>query len=159
MKNILDKVCEILIKNNMKISVAESLTGGMVSERFIDYSGISKVFMEGIVAYSNESKINRLNVKDETLKKYGAVSEETAKEMAIGVSKNFNTEISISTTGVAGPDGGTDKKPVGLVYICVYLNGECFVEKFNFSGDRSEIRNKTTDKVFEKLIYVLENNL
>lgn len=131
----------------------------MVSQKLIDYPGISKVFMEGIVSYSNESKINRLNVKEETLRKYGAVSEETAKEMAIGVSKNFNTEVSISTTGVAGPDGGTDKKPVGLVYICIYLNGECFVEKFNFKGDRSQIRVKTTEKVFEKLIYLLKNNL
>ena len=137
-------VSEILCNNKLSISTAESCTGGMIAASLISYPGISDVFKEGAVTYSNESKMKRLGVRKETLDRYGAVSEETAREMAIGIAREANTDISISTTGIAGPGGGTDEKPVGLVYIGVFIKGKVVVNKFNFTGNRERIRRKTT---------------
>lgn len=138
------KVAEMLCNNDLTISTAESCTGGMVAEKLISYPGISKVFLEGAVTYSNEAKIKRLGVKEETLSKYGAVSEETAKEMAEGICKASGSKVSIVTTGIAGPGGGSESKPVGLVYIGVCLNGELEVKKFMFQGDRDKVRTRAT---------------
>lgn len=137
-------VSEILCNNKLSVSTAESCTGGMVAASLISYPGISDVFKEGAITYSNESKMKRLGVRKETLDRYGAVSEETAREMAIGIAREANTDISISTTGIAGPGGGTDEKPVGLVYIGVFIKGKVVVNKFNFTGNRERIRRKTT---------------
>ncbi|MDB1949646.1 competence/damage-inducible protein A [Clostridium tertium] len=137
-------VSEILCNNKLSVSTAESCTGGMIAASLISYPGISDVFKEGAVTYSNESKMKRLGVSKETLDRYGAVSEETAREMAIGIAREANTDISISTTGIAGPGGGTDEKPVGLVYIGVFIKGKVVVNKFNFTGNRERIRRKTT---------------
>lgn len=146
-----EEVAKIVVDKNMTIAVAESCTGGLVSSSLINYPGISSVFMEGCVTYSNEAKISRLGVKKETLDKYGAVSKETAKEMAEGIAKNFNTNIGLSTTGIAGPQGGSDEKPVGLVYIGIYINGKTTVKKFVFSGDRQCIRVKATKTIINEL--------
>lgn len=108
--------------------MAESLTGGEVAAKLVDVAGISKSFIEGIVAYANEAKMNRLGVSAETLIKYGAVSEETAKEMAEGLIKGDVT-VSVSTTGIAGPTGGTVEKPVGTVCFGFCLNGKTFTER------------------------------
>ena len=129
-------VSEMLIEKNLTISTAESCTGGLVSATLINYPGISSVFIEGCVTYSNESKINRLGVNPHTLEVHGAVSEETAREMAEGIAKNFNTNVAISTTGIAGPGGGTSDKPVGLVYIGIYVNGKPTVSKYILPGNR-----------------------
>lgn len=137
-------VSEMLIEKNLTISTAESCTGGLVSATLINYPGISSVFIEGCVTYSNESKINRLGVNPHTLEVYGAVSEETAREMAEGIAKNFNTNVAISTTGIAGPGGGTSDKPVGLVYIGIYVNGKTTVSKYILPGNREEIRLRAT---------------
>ena len=142
---------EILIKNKLTISSAESCTGGMVGAKLIGFPGISEVYLEGAITYSNESKINRLGVKEETLLKYGAVSEETAIEMAKGIAKNFNTDIGLSTTGLAGPGGGTDEKPVGLLYVGIYIKGKMIVKKFNFTGSRQNIRVRTTKNLLNEL--------
>ncbi|GAB6168544.1 competence/damage-inducible protein A [Clostridium carnis] len=139
-----NKVAEILCKSNLTIATAESCTGGMIASTLISYPGISEVFMEGVVTYSNEAKIKRLGVKKETLDKFGAVSKETAKEMVEGIAKEANTNTAIATTGIAGPGGGTEEKPVGLVYIGVYVNGNVKVKKFNFKGNRENIRSKAT---------------
>lgn len=144
-------VSKILIKNKLTISIAESCTGGLVSSTFINYPGISSVFMEGCITYSNESKINRLGVNPNTLDIYGAVSEETAIEMVEGIAKNFNTNVAISTTGIAGPDGGSIEKPVGLVYIGIYINGNTTVKKYIFNGNREEIRLKATENAINDL--------
>jgi nicotinamide-nucleotide amidase len=143
---------EILISKKLTLSTAESCTGGLIASKLVNVSGISSVFMEGAVTYSNEAKINRLNVKDETLKNFGAVSEETAAEMAKGIAKTSGTNIGLSTTGIAGPLGGTSEKPVGLVYIGLYINGEIKVEKCNFLGDRYAIRMKTVTTALNLLI-------
>ncbi len=127
-------------KEILTISTAESCTGGMIASKLVDVSGISSSFMEGIVCYSNEAKIKRLNVKKETLEKYGAVSEETAREMLLGL----KTDVAIATTGVAGPNGGTIEKPVGLVYIGVRVGKEIEIIRKEFKGERNKIRQRTT---------------
>lgn len=136
-------VAKMLIEQNMTISTAESCTGGLLAGRLINYPGISSVFMEGAVTYSNESKMKRLGVKKSTLEKYGAVSKETALEMAEGIAKTSNTDIGLSTTGIAGPDGGTDEKPVGLVFVGLYIKGNTYVKELHLTGDRENVRNRT----------------
>lgn len=136
-------VGKLLVDKKMTISTAESCTGGMVAATLINYAGISEVFMEGAVTYSNEAKMRRLGVKQETLDNFGAVSEECAREMAEGIAKAANTRIGVSTTGLAGPDGGTNKKPVGLVYIGLSIDGETKVKKFNFKASRQRVRTRT----------------
>jgi len=137
-------VGEKLIKENLTISSAESCTGGMLSARLVNVPSISKVFIEGAVTYSNQAKVSRLSVKKETLEKYGAVSKETAIEMAEGIAKTANTDIGISTTGIAGPDGGTNEKPVGLVYIGLYIKGNTLVKELNIKGNREKVRTRAT---------------
>jgi nicotinamide-nucleotide amidase len=136
-------VGEMLVKRNLTIATAESCTGGLLAGTLINYPGISSVFMEGAITYSNEAKMKRLGVKEETLENYGAVSEETAREMAVGIATAASTDIGIAVTGVAGPGGGTEEKPVGLVYIGLYIKGEVKVKKLSMFGDRQKIRNRT----------------
>ncbi|MEG1003661.1 MAG: competence/damage-inducible protein A [Clostridium sp.] len=140
--SIQETVSQILVNKNMTIGVAESCTGGLLSAKLIEYAGISSVFLEGAVTYSNEAKIRTLKVKKETLDKFGAVSEETASEMAEGIAKRAGARIGVSTTGIAGPGGGTLDKPVGLVYIGIYIDGNVKVERHVFAGDRNSVRNK-----------------
>lgn len=142
--DIEEVVAKLLIERKLTISTAESCTGGMIAGTLINYPGISEVFLEGAVTYSNEAKQNRLGVKKETLDKHGAVSEETAREMAIGIAKTSKTDVSIVTTGIAGPEGGTLEKPVGLVYIGVYVKGEVTIQRCIFNGNRSKIRLQAT---------------
>ncbi|MGM9978983.1 MAG: competence/damage-inducible protein A [Clostridium sp.] len=150
-------VGDLLIKNNLKISTAESCTGGMIASRLVSVPGISDVFLEGAVTYANEAKVRTLNVKEETLKKYGAVSEETAREMAEGMANRTGSDIAVVTTGIAGPGGGTEEKPVGLVYIGLYYKGEISVYKNVFNGNRQKVRTKATvtalDMVRRKILY------
>jgi nicotinamide-nucleotide amidase len=136
-------VGEMLVNRNLTIATAESCTGGLLAGTLINYPGISSVFMEGAITYSNEAKMKRLGVKEDTLEKYGAVSEETAREMAIGIARAACTDIGVSVTGVAGPDGGTEEKPVGLVYIGLYIKGEVKVKRLRMFGDRQKVRNRT----------------
>lgn len=141
----LDKlVCEALIKKGLTIATAESCTGGMLSSTLINYPGISDVFTEGIVTYSNTAKIKHLGVKKETLDAYGAVSPETAKEMAEGIRQVANTDIGISTTGIAGPGGGSELKPVGLAYIGISIGDKTYSYEVRTTGERQRIRTVTT---------------
>ena len=142
-ESIQEAVGRMLIEKNISVSFAESCTGGLLSALITDVSGISKVFDRGVVTYSNESKMSELGVKKDTLDRYGAVSEETAIEMAKGLYDTTGSDICISVTGIAGPDGGSEQKPVGLVYIGVCYLGNCYAEKFNFRGNRSRIRNSS----------------
>ena len=155
--SIEEVVSKMLVENNLKIAVAESCTGGMVSASLINYPGISSVFMEGCVTYSNEAKMKSLGVKKETLDVYGAVSDKCAKEMASGVAARYNTNIGIATTGIAGPDGGTDEKPVGLVYFGIYINGKVISKKYVFNGDRQGIRERATRTILNDLRLELLN--
>lgn len=135
-------VAKLLIEKELTIATAESCTGGLLAGRLINYPGISKVFLNGVVTYSNEAKQKLLKVKTETLKHFGAVSEETAMEMARGVAELSHTDIGISTTGVAGPTGGTADKPVGLVYVGLYIKGEVKVKRLDLWGNRNKIRER-----------------
>ena len=153
--SIEEVVAKLLIEKNLTISTAESCTGGMIASTLINYPGISQVFLEGAVTYSNEAKHNRLGVKNDTLDKYGAVSEETAIEMAVGIAKTAGTNVSIVTTGIAGPGGGTEEKPVGLVYIGVYVNGEVKVQRCIFKGNRETTRLQATIKGLDMLRRIL----
>lgn len=139
-----DTVAKMLVDKDMTIGVSESCTGGLLSAKLIEYPGVSKVFLEGAVTYSNEAKMRTLNVKKETLEKYGAVSHETAREMAEGIAKRAGARIGISTTGIAGPGGGTEEKPVGLVYFGIYVDGKVETYKHIFTGDRNEVRNRAS---------------
>lgn len=136
-------VIQKLIDKNLTISCAESCTGGLLSKRITDVSGVSSVFKGSVCSYANEIKQNVLGVSKNTLENFGAVSEQTAREMAFGVSKLLNTDIGISITGVAGPSGGTEEKPLGLVYICMYYNNEYKILKLNGYRNRNHTRQKS----------------
>lgn len=144
-------VANLLIENNFTISVAESLTGGKISSMLIEKSGISESFLEGVVCYSNKSKINTLGVNEETLEKFGAVSEEVAKEMVLGVANRLGADFAVSTTGIAGPNSDESGKPVGLAYIGIYSQGEVSAKKVVFTGDRELIRYRTSVEAFAEV--------
>lgn len=148
----LDEIAaRLLIDSRMTLAVAESCTGGMVSSRLTDMPGISEVFDRAIVTYSNRAKMEELGVKKETLDKFGAVSEQTAREMAEGVRRVAGTDLGISVTGIAGPGGGSDAKPVGLVYTALAHRDGTVVKKLDLWGSRSRIRNVTCLHVFDML--------
>lgn len=137
------------------ITTAESCTGGLLAGRLINVPGISKIYKEGYITYSNEAKEKLLFVSHDTLETYGAVSTQTAQEMARGAAKAAGTNAALATTGIAGPDGGTPEKPVGLVYIGCFVNGEVFVEEHVFAGERSQVRNMSVEAALQLLAAIL----
>ena len=134
-------VFSVLVKKGYKISFVESCTAGMVASKFVNFKGASECFNESYVTYSNESKINNVNVSKDTLEKYGAVSKETAKEMVVGLSEKTKSHVCVSVTGVAGPNE-SENKPVGLVYIGVKILNHIEVYEYKFTGDRQRVREK-----------------
>ena len=134
-------VADLLKQNHLTMCTAESCTGGMIAARMVNVPGVSDVFMEGMVTYSNEAKMRLLGVKA-----WGAVSEETAREMAEGGVKASGTDLCVATTGIAGPDGGTDEKPVGLVYMACCLRGKTCVRRYQFKGNREKVREQAMMK-------------
>ena len=136
----MEELVKFLCENNLKITSAESCTGGLFAAGITAVSGSSSCFDGSFVTYSNEQKHRLLGVKKETLERFGAVSYNTALEMAKGVRKSFGAHIGIGITGIAGPTGGTKEKPVGLVYISVAFCGGVIAYKCNFSGSREEVR-------------------
>ncbi len=133
-------VMELLIANKLTVTCAESCTGGLLAARLVNVPGISEVLKSGVVTYSNKAKRKYLGVKKSTLDKYGPVSKQTAQEMAKGAAQVSKCDVAVSVTGVAGPDGGTKEKPVGLVYIACYVKGKVTVQEYHFSGNRSKVR-------------------
>lgn len=136
-------LADLLLEKGLTISFAESCTGGMIAGRLVNVPGVSKAFGTGYVTYSNKAKRKLLGVKKRTLKEFGAVSVQTAKEMARGALFASGADVAVSVTGIAGPDGGTDKKPVGLVYIGCCVQGRTFVQEYHFLGNREKIREST----------------
>ena len=136
-------VVEMLLKKQLTITTAESCTGGLIGATLVNVPGVSAVFKEGYITYANESKQKILGVSEDTLEKYGAVSEQTAREMAEGAIKAADADVSIAVTGIAGPDGGTDEKPVGLVYMACSYKGKTVAQRHVFDGDRLSVRNTT----------------
>lgn len=133
-------VADLLMANDLTVTCAESCTGGLLSARLVNVPGISEAYKAGVVTYSNKAKRRLLNVKKSTLQKYGAVSEQTAGEMAKGVAALCKADVAVAITGIAGPDGGTEEKPVGLVYIACDVKGKLTVKRHHFSGNRSKVR-------------------
>lgn len=133
-------VIDLLCANDLTVTCAESCTGGMLSARLINVPGISDTYKAGVITYSNKAKRRFLGVKKSTLQKYGAVSEQTAEEMAKGAALLLKADVAVAVTGLAGPDGGTEEKPVGLVYIACSVKGKVTVRRYHFSGSRSKVR-------------------
>lgn len=144
-------VYKLLKEKNMTVAFAESCTGGMISGRLTNVSGVSAVFMNSIVTYSNEAKMKFLGVKEETLAKFGAVSEETAKEMAAGIKRVSGTDVGVSVTGIAGPDGGSAEKPVGLFYIGLAMGDEVEAHRYLFPASREKVRWNATTRALDIL--------
>ena len=133
------------------MTTAESCTGGLIAGRIVNVPGASEVFNEGYVTYSNKAKKKILGVSKATLKKYGAVSEQTAREMAAGGVFTTDADACIAVTGIAGPDGGTEEKPVGLVYIACYMKAKVKVEEYHFRGNREKVREQTVIQALDLL--------
>jgi len=150
-----EKAVSLLIEKGLEIATAESCTGGAVAARLINVAGASGIFNEGFITYSNEAKHKRLGVRVRTINEYGAVSNATAFEMAKGVCQATKANVGIAITGIAGPDGGTEEKPVGLVYIGCCVNRVTKVAEYNFNGNRNEIREKSVEAALELLIECL----
>lgn len=153
-----ETVVRLLLKNELTVTTAESCTGGMVAAKIVNVPGASEVFNEGFITYSNKAKRKVLDVSKATLKKYGAVSEETAREMALGGVLAADADACVAVTGIAGPDGGTDEKPVGLVYISCCLKNEVTVEECHFHGTRAEIREQAAMSVLDLLRRLILKN-
>ena len=131
---ILRQIVKKMIKKKLKISFAESCTGGLLSNAFTSCGGSSKIFNLGLVTYSNDSKINVLKISKKKIRKYGAVSEEVCKNMTQSIAKIGKSNMSVAITGIAGPTGGTKKKPIGLVYIGLKMNNKIYTNKYLFKN-------------------------
>ena len=152
------RIAALLEEKNIKVSTAESCTGGLVAAALVNVAGISNWFEEGYVTYSNTAKQKLLGVDKDTLEQFGAVSEQTARQMAIGAAKAAGCQAAVATTGIAGPDGGTDEKPVGLVYIGAVVRDDVVIEKHIFKGDRADVRKQSTQAALELLEQRLEKD-
>ena len=156
MKNRSQKLVKILKKKKLKISFAESCTGGLLSSSITSVSGSSNVFTVGLVTYSNQAKINILNVPKKVIMKNGAVSYETCLSMVKNLNKISKTNISVSITGVAGPKGGTKEKPVGLVYIGIKKGKKIIVKKNLFKNkNRNSIQRSTVNKAHKMILNII----
>jgi nicotinamide-nucleotide amidase len=144
-------------KAGLMIATAESCTGGLIAGALTDIAGSSSVVDRGFVTYSNEAKMDMLGVLSETLDKYGAVSDQTAHEMALGALKNSRADVSVAVTGIAGPGGGSNEKPVGLVYMGVANNDGVQTYKLLLGEDKSreEIRQATVDRALSELLMAI----
>jgi PncC family amidohydrolase len=136
-------VGRLLMKRGLTLAVAESCTGGLVCDRLTDVPGSSRYFVGGVIAYSNAAKTGILGVRRPTLTKWGAVSEQTVREMAVGVCRRFEAQVGIAVSGIAGPSGGTKAKPVGLVYVCVIAGKRVLVERHLFRGGRRAVKEQS----------------
>ena len=151
-------VGELLQRVRASLAVAESCTGGMLGARVTSVSGSSAYFLGGIIAYSNASKVRDLGVDPSILETEGAVSEPVAAQMALGVQRRFNADYALSVTGIAGPGGGSERKPVGLVYVALADPAQCSVNCFQFAGDRAAVREQTVAAALDLLTRTLAEN-
>ncbi len=155
-ESIEEKIVAFLKERQWQVTCAESCTGGMVSSRLVNVAGVSDVFKESYVTYSNPSKYKLLGVTLNSLEDFGAVSRQVAQEMAVGAAREAGAQASVAVTGIAGPDGGTEEKPVGLVYIGCCIDKRTYVTENHFSGNRTEIREQATQAALEMLYRCLK---
>lgn len=151
-KSLEEQVVELLAARGLTVTTAESCTGGLIAGTIVNVAGASDVLNEGYVTYSNEAKERLVGVSHDTLEIYGAVSEQTAREMARGAAAAAGADAALSATGIAGPGGGTPDKPVGLVYIGCYFKGTTEVKECRFKGNRMENRLHTVETALQMLI-------
>ena len=150
MISMVEKLVQALAEMGLSVSTAESCTGGMIASTIIDVPGASDVYNEGFITYSNDAKMKYLNVAEETLEAYGAVSEETVREMALGCRRVTGSDVAVVTSGVAGPGGG-------LVYIGCAYKDIVEVKKYKFEGDRTSIRKQATQEAINMILEMIEN--
>ena len=153
------KLLQLLSEHNLKITTAESCTGGLVAGLLCDISGISAFFEEGFITYSENAKIKNLGVSADTIAKFGVVSCNTAEEMALGAAKRSNTNCAVATTGVAGPTGGTKETPVGCVCFAWVVNDQIYSERVIFEGTRMEVRMQAASYALEMLCNYIEMSI
>lgn len=144
-----EAVGRLLVERDMTLAVAESCTGGLIGSRLTDVPGSSSYFLGGMIVYSNQAKIDLLDVSGETLEENGAVSVVTAVEMARGVRAKLGSDLGIAVTGIAGPDGGTEEKPVGTVCIGLASGQDAFSEKYLFCGTRAQVKEKSASMALD----------
>ena len=156
MQLLLQKIGNIFNKKNWTLAVAESCTGGLLGDIITDLPGSSKFFLGGVIAYSNQVKLDLLKVSSEMLRTNGAVSPEVALSMSLGIRNLLNSSVGVAITGIAGPDGGSEEKPVGLVYIAVTTPYVEVEERFDFSGTRREIKIQAAKTALELIIQALK---
>ena len=151
-------IADLLIKNNLTVSTAESCTSGLLASRLTDVPGSSQYFKGGSVCYSNELKINDIGIDKDLIERYGAVSEEVAKSLAKNIAQKNNTDLGIGITGIAGPDGGTEKKPVGLVFVGIFYKNNLYIKKYNLTPDRITNRELTVTLCLNEIRKILGNS-
>lgn len=151
-----EKLVEMLKQKGWQISTAESCTGGLIGAAIVNVAGASDVFSQGLITYSDEAKMSLLGVNRATLAEHGAVSRETAGEMALGAARSASCEVALSSTGIAGPGGGTPEKPVGLVFLACYVCGQVTVKECHFDGDRASVRNQSVQTALELALRCLK---
>ena len=156
MKKLSKKIIKLLTKKKLKISFAESCTGGLLSSSITSIEGSSKIFSFGLVTYSNQAKTNILKVPKKLITKYGAVSYETCLSMVKNLNKISKTNISVSITGIAGPNGGTKQKPVGLVYIGIKRDKKTIIKKNLFKNkNRNSIQKSTVNQALKMILNII----
>ena len=153
-----EKLVSLLSEKGFKVSFAESCTGGLLGATLTSVSGASAVFDGSLVSYANEVKNQKLGVDKSVLSTVGAVSEECARQMALGACKMFSSDCAAAITGIAGPSGGSAEKPIGTVFIAVAFHGEAFVEHCLFLGNREEVRNQSVGKALDMLVDIISKS-
>ena len=151
-------IADLLIQNNLTVSTAESCTSGLLASRLTDVPGSSQYFKGGSVCYSNELKINDIGVDKDLIERYGAVSEEVVESLAKNIAKKNNTDIGIGITGIAGPGGGTEKKPVGLVFVGIFYKNNLYIKRYNLTPDRITNRELTVTLCLNEIRKILRNS-
>ena len=151
-------IADLLIQNNLTVSTAESCTSGLLASKLTDVPGSSQYFKGGSVCYSNELKINDIGVDKDLIERYGAVSEEVAESLAKNIAKKNNTDIGIGITGIAGPGGGTEKKPVGLVFVGIFYKNNLYIKRYNLTPDRITNRELTVTLCLNEIRKILRNS-
>lgn len=150
-----EKLVRLLQKKKMRITTAESCTGGLIAAEITDVEGASEIFHKGFVTYCDEAKNEMLGVPYEILQEHTAVSQQTAEAMVRGAAKKAQADCAISVTGIAGPGGGTELQPVGLVYIGLYVKGMVIVERHLFDGDRREVRRQAAERAIHGMLELI----
>ena len=153
-----EELVKILCDGRLKVTFAESCTGGLLGATLTSVSGASEVFDGSIVSYANEVKAEKLGVDGNTLASVGAVSEDTARQMVLGACRTFSADCGAAITGIAGPGGGTAQKPVGTVFVSAAFHGNVKVEHCLFSGNRAEVRDKSVGKALDMLIEIVNKS-